>query len=110
MKLQKAAQKLNLKIVTGDLSRTIASAYVSDLLSDVLANAEEGDLWITLQIHPNIVAVASMKDISAIVLVNSRQPEEETIAKAEEEDLPILISEQPAFELAGELYKLLEAE
>jgi len=110
MKLQQAAQALNLKIVTGDVSRTIAGAYVSDLLSDVLANAEEGDLWITLQIHPNIVAVASMKAIAAIVLVNSRQPEDKTIEKAEEEDLPILVSEQPAFELAGELYKLLEAE
>ena len=81
---------------------------MSDLLSDVIANAKAGDVWVTLQVHPNIVAVAALKELSGIVLVNGRQPEVETLDRANEEGIPILITEMPAFELVGELYKLIE--
>ena len=83
---------------------------MSDLLSDVLAHAKEDDLWVTLQGHPNIVAVASMKDLSGIVLVNGRTPEDETLRKANDEEIPILTTEMPSFKLAGKLYGLLGAE
>ena len=72
----------------------------------MLGNSQEGNVWITLQIHQNIVAVASMKDLAGIILVNKREPEQETIEKAEEEDIVIMVSELPAFELVGRLYKL----
>jgi hypothetical protein len=76
------------------------------LLSDVLANSEEGNLWITLQIHQNIVGVASMKDLAGIILINNREPETETLEKAEAEKLPIMVTEMPTFELVGKLYSL----
>ncbi|HWR71782.1 MAG TPA: serine kinase, partial [Nitrospirota bacterium] len=79
--------------------------YASDLLSDVLAHAGEGSVWVTLHIHQNIVAVASHKDLAGIVLVQGRQPEKDTIAKAEEEGIPVLVSQLPAFELIGRLYQ-----
>ena len=101
---------LEVKTTGGDLSREVSGVYVSDLLSDVLAHASEGNLWLTLQSHPNIVAVAEMKDLSGIVLVNGRTPEDETLQKANEEAIPILTSELPTFELAGRLYGLLGAE
>jgi len=101
---------LNVKTSEGDLSRAVTGVYVSDLLSDVLAHASEGDLWVTLQGHHNIVAVAEMKDLSGIVLVNGRTPEDETLRKANEEAIPVLTSELPTFELAGRLYGLLGAE
>jgi hypothetical protein len=110
MKLESLIEILSLKLNThkGNLSREITGVYVSDLLSDVLAHAQEGHLWVTLQSHPNIVAVATMKDISGIVLVNGRTPDETTIQRAKEEMVPILTAETPAFELAGRLYRLLE--
>lgn len=110
MKLEAIAKALNLELVTsiGDLSGDVTGAYVSDLLSDVIANANAGDLWLTLQGHPNVVAVASLKDLSGIVLVNNRQPEEETLTKANEEGIPTFSSPRPAFELAGELYNLMK--
>ena len=86
--------------------RDVRFCRASDLMSDVIANAKQGDLWITLQIHQNIVAVAVMKSISAIILVNSREPEAETVQKAEAEKVPIMISSLPAFELAGRLFEL----
>jgi len=110
MTLESITKTLSLKMITVDqnLSHEITGAYVSDLLSDVMANAKEGDLWVTLQGHPNIVAVATLKDLSGIVLVNNRQPEEETVRKANEEGIPIFSTDKPAFEVAGELYMLIK--
>ena len=88
------------------MDREVTGGYASDLLSDVLANSEEGNLWITLQIHQNIVGVASMKDLAGIILVNNREPEPETLEKAELEKLPIMVTEMPTFELVGKLYSL----
>jgi hypothetical protein len=108
MKLTELIQKLNLSVrsAKGSLEREVTGGYASDLLSDVLANSKEGNLWITLQIHQNIVGVASMKDLAGIILVNSREPESETLEKAEAEKIPIMVTEMPTFELIGMLYSL----
>ena len=108
MKITELIQKLNLSVrsANGHLERRITGGYASDLLSDVLANGEEGNIWITLQIHQNIVAVASMKDLAGIILVNGREPEPQTLEKAEAENIVIMVTELPAFELVGRLYSL----
>ena len=108
MKLTELIEKLNLgvKSAKGHLEREVTGGYASDLLSDVLAHSEEGNLWITLQVHQNIVAVASMKDLAGIVLVNGREPEQETVEKAEAENVVIMVTEMPTFELVGRLYSL----
>jgi hypothetical protein len=96
---------LEVKAASKNLDRKVKSGYVSDLLSDVMAHADDGTLWVTLHIHQNIVAVALHKDLAGILLVQGRQPEADTIAKAEEEGIPILVSGLSAFELVGRLYK-----
>ena len=108
MKLKEIVEKLGLEVrgVFKDIEGDINKGYVSDLLSDVLANSEENDLWVTLQIHPNIVAVASIKGLSGIVIINGREPAEETIKKAEEEKIPIMVSQLTSYELVGRLYAL----
>ena len=108
MTLSSIAEKLDLevKVGAGALSNDVLGGYASDLLSDVLANAKEGDLWVTLQTHQNTVAIASIKGLAGIVLVNGRQPEEDTIRKAAAENIPLLVSELPAFELIGRLHNL----
>lgn len=108
MKLSEIMQRLQLEVIAGggSLLREVNGGYASDLLSDVIANAREGDLWVTLQTHQNIIAVASMKELAGIVLVNAREPEVDTLEKAREEDVPLLVSPLPAFELIGRLYKL----
>jgi hypothetical protein len=107
VKLTELIQKLNLGVrARGNPEREVTGGYASDLLSDVIAHGEEGNLWVTLQIHENIVAVASMKDIAGIVLVNGREPELETIRKAEEEKIAIMVTEMSTFELVGRLYNL----
>ncbi|MBN1411579.1 MAG: hypothetical protein JW969_12095 [Spirochaetales bacterium] len=108
MKIKELIEKLKLKVRCGgsQLDREIARGYASDLMSDVMAHSREGDIWITLQVHLNIVAVACMTGIAAIVLINNREPEKETLEKAEAEGVPLLVSELPAFELIGRLYSL----
>ena len=99
--------KYNLKAVTcPELSdREIKGGYASDLLSDVMANTKAGDIWVTLQGHPNIVAVAKLKELAGIIIVNRRTLEEETLNKAKAENIIILTSNLPAFELIGRLYE-----
>lgn len=108
MKLTELIRKLNLGVrsARGNIEQEVTGGYASDLLSDVLAHGREGDLWVTLQIHQNIVAIASMKGLAGIILVNGREPEQEAIEKAEAENVVIMVSEMPAFELVGRLYSL----
>ena len=108
MKLSELVAELVLEVKSGhdNLANEISGGYASDLLSDVLANGEEGDIWVTLQIHQNVVAVASVKDLAAVLIVNSREPDDETIAKANSEGIPILVSALSGFELVGRLHGL----
>lgn len=112
MKLKEIIEKLQLKVLTGqeNLDVEVTGGYTSDLLSDVIANSKEGNLWITLQIHQNIIAVAKLKDLSGIIIVNSREPDEDTLQKAKEENVPLLGSEEMAYEVSGKLYRLISLE
>jgi len=107
MNLNNIVKEFGLEVKTGSdrLDREVTGGYVSDLLSDVLAHADEGMLWVTLHIHQNIVAVASHKDLAGIILIQGRDPEKDTLIKAEEEGIPIMVSTLSAFELVGRLYK-----
>jgi hypothetical protein len=109
MKLSDIVKELSLDIKTykDGLLNDVTGAYVSDLLSDVMANSKEGNIWITLQTHINIVAVASLKVIKGIIIVSNRPVPEETLKKAEEEKITIMTTPFPAFEIAGKIYRML---
>ncbi len=98
--------ELAVKTGGGGLDAEVTGGYASDLLSAVMANALEGNVWVTWHAHPNIVAVALLVKLSAIILVAGRQPEDETAEKAEQEGMPILVSSLPAFELVGRLHAM----
>lgn len=101
--------ELGLKVFSGEqgLDREVSGGYVSDLLSDVMGNAGEGMVWITLQTHRNVTAVASLKDLSAVLLVKGFEPDEDMARQAEAEAVPVLGTDLQAFEIAGKLYGLL---
>ena len=108
MRLNELAQALDLEVRSAAqrLDREVRGGYAGDLMSDVIANAEEGSVWVTMQTHVNIVAVAAMKELAGIILVNAREPQQDTVTKGEEKKVPILVSRLPAFELIGRLYRL----
>ena len=109
MKVKELVEKLNLKVLSGEkgLDREIDGCYISDLLSDVMGNAMEGNIWITLQTHKNVMAVASLKELACIILVKNLVPNDETIEQSNDEDLPILQTHLPTYEIAGLVYNLL---
>ncbi|HEX2920019.1 MAG TPA: DRTGG domain-containing protein [Bacteroidales bacterium] len=112
MKISDIAGKLNLKVIAGEggLENEITGGYTSDLLSDVIGNAKEGNIWITLQTHHNVMAVAMLKDLSAVIIVRGLKASEEAIKKGNEENIPVLSSTDDSFTVTGRLYKLLEME
>ncbi|MFA7081838.1 MAG: DRTGG domain-containing protein [Bacteroidales bacterium] len=110
MTVRELKDKLNLRLVSGEegLDNVIDGGYTSDLLSDVMGNAEMGQCWITLQTHKNIMAIASLKDLACIVLVKDLEPNSDTIDQSNEEGIPILSTSKEAFEITGEIFALLK--
>lgn len=110
MTLEQLAKALNFEILTGDvnLNKVIKTGYVSDLLSDVIANAEEDSVWITVQRHINILGVAKLKDIAGIIIPRNLHVENEIIEKAKAEGIAILKDSRSAFEIAGIIYNSLK--
>ncbi|MEW6511733.1 MAG: DRTGG domain-containing protein [Bacteroidota bacterium] len=108
MTLQEIADALKLDVKTNEhlLKREVTDGYASDMLSDVLAHAGEGSIWVTLQTHANIVAVAATKALAGIIIVNGRSPEAETLLKAEEEHVPIMISDHSTYGVVASLSAL----
>jgi predicted transcriptional regulator len=107
MNVREFQDTLDLSVVAGEkgLDREVRGGYCGDLLSDVMANSPIGCIWMTIQSHKNIMAVAVLKEMAAIILVNGHQPDDETKAKADEEGIPILLTPLSAYQIAGMLFQ-----
>ncbi len=84
----------------------IIHGYTCDLLSEVMGKAKANTVWITVQSHVNIVAVAVITGIKAIILCDDRKYESETIDKAKSEGIALFITPMSAFEASGKIYEL----
>ena len=83
----------------------IQGGYVSDLLSNVMANAQQGDVWVTMQAHQNIIAVASLLGLSAVIVTGGAEPDNDTIAKAGQEGINLFTTQAHSFAIVGLLYE-----
>jgi predicted transcriptional regulator len=110
MNVKEVAEMLNLQVLSGagGLDREVSGAYVSDLLSDVMGRAKQGEIWITLQTHKNVIAISSLKDLAGVILVRGLYPDENAADQSNLEGIPVLQTDLATFEIAGKLYKLLE--
>lgn len=108
MRLEELARELNLRELTPGVVHTeeVTGGYASDLLSDVLAHAPTGGILITLQVHLNVIAVASHAGLQAVIFSSDRVPEQNVIDRAAGEDLCLYSSSADTFELAGRLYEM----
>ena len=109
MNLQEVISALELSVLTNekDFSSIIPTCgYTSDLLSCVMAGAPHQSIWVTLQAHSNIVAVATLLEISAVIITEGAMPDEATVAKANEEGVVLLSSSKPSFFVIGKLWEL----
>lgn len=90
-------------IQEGDMEAEVSGGYMGDLLSVVMGEAQEGQVWITIQSHVNIVAVASLKGVPAIIIAHGYEPDEETCKTAEEEGIVLLGTKLDPFSIAKKL-------
>ena len=108
MNVRAIVDALDLDILAGEehLDREVTGGYAADLLSCVMAGADAGDLWITLQTHGNIVAVASLLGVAALVVAEGAEVPEATLTKADQQDVIVLSSSEPVYETIAHLVEL----
>ncbi|HOO38813.1 MAG TPA: serine kinase [Deltaproteobacteria bacterium] len=109
MTLEAIVEQLGLKCKCcwEKLKRDVEGGYAGDLLSDVMANSSAGNVWVTRQVHQNIVAVASLKEHAGVVIVQGAVPDKDTLEKAQKEGIPIIVSDMSEFEVVGKIYHLM---
>ncbi|MCK7529903.1 MAG: DRTGG domain-containing protein [Marinilabiliales bacterium] len=83
------------------------SGYTSDLLSDVMGHADAGAAWVTIQTHRNIMAIASLRDLSAVIITCGETPGDDTMKQSNEEGIPVLGTDLSTYELTGRLYSII---
>jgi len=110
MTVRELVKILGLQVLTGDVNQDeqIKGGYVSDLLSDVIANSPENSVWVTVQRHVNILGVAKLRSIVAIITPRNLKVENDVIERAKAEGIALLRTGLTAFEVSGELYGLLK--
>jgi len=110
MTIREAAEMLGAEIIQDDFEDSpLTSAYTSDLLSDVMANAKEGGALITIQAHKNTVAVATLVNISVIILCNSRPVQDnDMLEAAKDEGIAVIRTKENQFTVSGKLYAAIQ--
>jgi DRTGG domain len=98
-------EKLNLETVSSvkDANRPVMGGYATDLLSCAMRGAKKDFLWVTLQSHVNVVAVASLLNLAGVIITEGNRPAPETIAQAEKEKVNLLLTPQNTFSVVGQL-------
>ena len=109
MNLQQIIDHLSLTVLTEPRDFTVITpegGYTSDLLSCVMAGAKGNCLWITLQAHLNIVAVAALLEVAAIIITEDAKPDAVTISKANEQGITLLSTPKTTYEVDGKLWEM----
>jgi hypothetical protein len=108
MKLDEVVRELSLEVAAGAdrLDADVTGAYVGDLLSRVMASVRPGTLWVTVQAHPNVVAVGVLGALAGVIVAEGVAPDPTALRKAEEEGLPLLTTRRSAYGTCAALARL----
>jgi len=106
--LKEIIEKLDLEAVasSGLTERPVVAGYAADLLSCAMKGAKEDYLWITLQSHLNVVAVGSLLNLAGIIITEGNRPDQETIARADEVGITLMVTPKTTYTVVGELTHL----
>ncbi len=108
MKVKDLAEKLHYEcLVSEGNEQEISTAYTSDLLSDVMGNAEEDSILITIQAHKNTVAVASLAGINALLICNNRPAPDDMLEAAADEGVSVFRTKDNQFTASWKVHELL---
>jgi serine kinase of HPr protein (carbohydrate metabolism regulator) len=108
MKVKDIVNKLNLIVLSGenDLEKEIEGAYVCDLLSWVMSHGNKGMAWITVQVHPNVVAIAVLLEFSCIIIPDNIPVDKISLEKSNAEGIPILQAKENSYSICGSLKEM----
>jgi len=109
MNLHEIITNLHLHVLTDphDFANIeVESGYTSDLLSCVMTGASSRCVWVTLIAHNNVVAVAALLDVAAVIITEHALPDEATIQKANEQGIILLSTPHPSFHVIGQLWEM----
>jgi predicted transcriptional regulator len=106
MTTQELSEKIGLKTLSKFEDRDVNGVFVSDMISDVMAGAQSGNLWLTVQTHKSIVPAANLVDVSAVIITSGKEVPQDTIDLASKYSIAILSTDLPTFDLIGKLYSL----
>jgi phage tail sheath gpL-like len=105
MRLKELGEKLELKGITQVFERDVTGVYISDMVSDVIANAKAGDLLVTVQLHSNVIAAANLVDICGIVATQGKLPTDDVVRMAEKAKITIFSTDLNRWQMATKLYE-----
>lgn len=105
MTVKDLQSKLNLKALNKVSENEIDGAFISDMLSDVMAGAQAGSVWVTVQTHKNIVAAANLVDVPAIIVVRGKKVPEDTLQMADRVGVTVFGTDHDSFKVAVGLYE-----
>ena len=108
MTVKELIEKLDLKVlVEDDLDREVTDCYVGDLLSWVMGRAPADSAWLTVMGNINSIAVATLADVSCIILVENAALDDNARQKAEMHGVNILTTEDNSYRLAVAISRLI---
>ena len=108
MTVSALSEQLNLTaFALPDGAREVTGGYAGDLLSWVMGRAQADDAWLTIMSNPNIVAVATLTDVSCIILCEGVVPDAGVADLAAQKGINLLGSEDSAFSLSAQISLLL---
>jgi predicted transcriptional regulator len=97
--------KLNFKPLNKVTENEIDGAFISDMLSDVMAGAQAGSVWVTVQTHKNTIAAANLVDVPAIIVVRGKKVPEDTVKMADKVGVTVFGTDLDSFKVAVQLYE-----
>lgn len=106
--LDKILEELKLEVAScaDKLERPVSGGYASDLLSCVMGQAHAQYVWVTLQAHINVVAVASLLGLAGVIITEGQRPDAETLARAESSGIVLMLTPRTTFSVVGALAAL----
>lgn len=101
MTINELIEKFDLCLIGGKTpnEETISAGYSGDLLSEVMVNAPSGSVWLTVQGHPTVIAIAVQKQMTGVIITGGYQADPETIAHANDKNIPLMLTDHSSFDL-----------
>jgi serine kinase of HPr protein (carbohydrate metabolism regulator) len=104
--VKELVEKTGLETLVEYEDREITGVFVSDMVSDVMAGAKSGNVWLTIQTHKSIIPAANLVDVSAVIITSGKAIPKETVDLAAKHAIALLSTELPTFEIIGKFYAL----